>query len=117
MLGAEEKGRQAWSFPGGQGCGLVPAPALLFETKYNIATHSTPQASKGWSPEMPSPSQNYTVSRFIGVNSLTGGKSWRSRLSINSTFPDDVMAHYAPRNILALGSFDTEELAAHAHDV
>ena len=54
---------------------------------------------------------------FTGVCSRDGGKTWLACLTITKAFPDDIIAQYGLQKKIYLGTFDTEELAAHARDV
>ena len=55
--------------------------------------------------------------QFPDVCSRNGGKSWTAYLTVAKAFPEDIIAQYGMRKQIHLGTFDTEEQAAHAHDV
>ena len=55
--------------------------------------------------------------QFTGVRSRDGGKAWSAYIRINKAFPDHIIAQYGLGKRINVGTLDTEELAAHAHDV
>lgn len=58
----------------------------------------------------------YTPStRYKGVGTQTGGKTWTGWLSVNSTFPERIRASYQKR--IRVGTHATEDQAALALDV